>query len=124
MSIKSYKTQILLLYIIFIFLNSIISKDLIPKGSLKYDDFLHFIEFFILGFLLINAIIVKAFNINKFIICIVILTLIPLIDENLQYFFDIQGRRYDINDIKMDLVGSYCGVAIFMLIYKLRRKNG
>ena len=125
MLIKSYKTQILIFYILFIFVNSIITKEFLPdRLLLKYDKPLHFVEFFIFGFLLMNAIIIKHFDFKKIIICLFILTLIPLIDENLQYFFDILGRRYDAIDLKMNLIGSYFGVGFFMFIYKIRRKCG
>ena len=69
------------------FLNSIIPV-FSSKSIWKYDKLIHFVEFFILGFLFINAIIDTHLNINKFLIGIFILTLIPTIDEGVQYVFD------------------------------------
>ena len=51
MSIKSYKTQILLFYIAFMLLNSVM-PIISSKGIWKYDKLIHFVEFFILGVLL------------------------------------------------------------------------
>ena len=123
MSIKSFKTQILLLYIIFMFLNSV-TPIFSSKALWKYDKLIHFIEFFILGLLFINAIIDTDLNINKFLIGIFILTLVPTIDEGLQYVFDIPGRVPDFNDFIVDILGEYCGAICFVLFHKLTRKNG
>ena len=97
MSIKSYKTQILLAYIFLMFLNSVI-PIFSTKGIWRYADIFNFVEFFILGLLFINAIIDTELDINKFLFGIFILTLIPAIDEGLQYIFDIPGRVPDFND--------------------------
>ena len=123
MSIKSYKTQILLSYIFLMFINSVI-PIFSTKALWRYADVFHFIEFFILGLLFINAIIDTHLDINKFLIGIFILTLIPMIDEGLQYFFDIPGRVPDFNDFIIDVLGEYCGAVFFVVIHKLRMKNG
>ena len=47
-----------------------------------------------------------------------------MIDEGLQYFFDIPGRVPDFNDFIIDVLGEYCGVICFVLFHKLKRKNG
>ena len=125
MSIKSFRTQILLLYIIFMFLNSVIPGFIFSSRSIwKYDKLIHFIEFFILGFLFINAIIDTNLNINKFLIGIFILTLIPTVDEGLQYVFDIPGRVPEFYDFIVDIIGEYSGAICFVFIHKVKNKNG
>ena len=61
------------------------------KSIWQYADLFHFIEFFILGYLFINAIIDTNLDTKKFLLGIFILTLIPMVDEGLQYFFHILG---------------------------------
>ena len=73
MSIKSYKTQILIIYIIFMFVNSII-PIFSTKEIWRYADIFHFVEFFILGLLFINAIIDTQLDIYKFLMGIFILS--------------------------------------------------
>ena len=123
MSIKSYKTQILLFYISFMFVNSVV-PIFSTKSIWKYADIFHFIEFFILGYLFLNAFIDSNFNRNKFLLGILILTLIPMIDEGLQFYFNIPGRVADINDFIIDLVGEYVGAFFFVIIHKARNKDG
>ena len=53
-----------------------------------------------------------------------ILTLIPTIDEGLQYIFDIPGRVPDFYDFVVDIIGEYCGVASFLILHKLRNNYG
>ena len=67
MSIKSYKTQKLLAYIFLMFINSVI-PIFSTRTLWRYADVFHFVEFFILGLLFINAIIDTELNINKFLI--------------------------------------------------------
>ena len=72
MSIKSYKTQILIFYILFMFINSVI-PIISTKNIWEWDKTIHFVEFFILGFLFINAIIDTKLDIYKFLIGIFVL---------------------------------------------------
>ena len=123
MSIKSYKTQILLVYIFFMFVNSIV-PIFSTSGIWRYADIFHFVEFFILGLLFINAIIDTQLDINKFLIGVFILTLIPTIDEGLQYIFNIPGRVPDFNDFIIDIAGEYCGAVSCVIYYKMRNLNG
>jgi len=123
MSIKSYKTQILLFYILFMFVNSVI-PIFSTKGIWRYADLFHFVEFFILGYLFINAIIDTNLDINKFLFGIFILTLIPMVDEGLQYYIEIPGRVADFNDFIIDVVGEYVGALLFIILHKTRNRNG
>ena len=103
------------------FLNSII-PIFETKSLWRWDKTIHFIEFFLLGYLFINALIDTRMDIYKFLIGIFILTLIPAIDEGLQYVFDIPGRVPDFYDFIVDICGEYCGAFSFVLIHKLRKK--
>ena len=123
MSIKSYKTQILLFYILFMFVNSVI-PIFSTKGIWRYADLFHFVEFFILGYLFINAIIDTNLDINKFLFGIFILTLIPMVDEGLQYYIEIPGRVADFNDFIIDVLGEYVGALFFIILHKTRNRNG
>ena len=104
------------------FVNSIIPINI--KGLWRYADIFHYVEFFILGLLFINAIIDTHLDINKFLIGVFILTLIPTIDESLQYFFEIPGRVADFQDFVIDIFGVYSGAVFFVVIHKLKNKNG
>ena len=123
MSIKSYKTQALLFYIVFMLLNSVI-PIISSKDIWRYDKLIHFVEFFILGILFINAIIDTELDIYKFLFGIFVLTLIPVIDEGVQYLFKIPGRVADFNDFIIDILGEYCGAIIFVIYHKMVNKNG
>tara|TARA_B110000116_G_C16675312_1_gene508133 strand:- start:254 stop:625 length:372 start_codon:yes stop_codon:yes gene_type:complete len=123
MDINSYKTKLLLAYIIFMFINSIVPVYS-TRSVWRYDKTIHFIEFFIFGFLFINAIIDTHLDINKFLIGIFILTLIPVIDEGLQYVFDIPGRVPDFYDFLVDIFGEYAGTLCFVIIHKMKNRNG
>ena len=123
MSIKSYKTQILIIYILFMFINSVV-PIFSTKNIWRWDKTIHFVEFFILGFLFINAIIDTELDIYKFLMGLFILTLIPTIDEGLQYVFDIPGRVPDFYDFVVDIIGEYCGAVSFVLLHKLRNNYG
>ena len=105
------------------FLNSVL-PDFGSNNLWKWDKTIHFVEFFILGYLFINALIDTELHRYKFLIGILILTLIPVVDEGLQFVFDIPGRVADFNDFVVDIIGAYCGALLFLLIYKIRGKNG
>ena len=47
-----------------------------------------------------------------------------MIDEGLQYFFDIPGRVPDFNDFIIDIIGEYCGAIFCVAYYKMRDYYG
>ena len=105
------------------FLNSVLPA--FGSNSLwKWDKTIHFVEFFILGYLFINSLVDRELRIYNFFIGILILTLIPAVDEGLQYVFDIPGRVADVYDLVVDIIGAYSGALLFLLIHKIRGKNG
>ena len=105
------------------FINSVV-PIFSTKSIWRWDKTIHFVEFFILGFLFINAIIDTELDIYKFLMGLFILTLIPTIDEGLQYIFDIPGRVPDFYDFVVDIIGEYCGAAFFVILHKLRNNYG
>ena len=105
------------------FVNSII-PIFSTKSIWQYADVFHFVEFFILGYLFLNAFTEYNFNKNKFLTGLFILTLIPMIDEGLQFYFNIPGRVADINDFIIDVIGGYSGAVFFVIISKMRKHNG
>ena len=79
----------------------------------------HFIEYFILGFLVINVI--KDYNKISFSCClfvILICILYSISDEIHQLF--ISGRSGRIIDVLIDTIGSVCGTIFYLVIYKVR----
>ena len=72
----------------------------------------------------VNAFTEHKFNINKLLTGLLILTLIPMIDEGLQFYINIPGRVADINDFIIDVIGEYCGAVFFVIIKKIRKNNG
>ena len=105
------------------FINSVV-PIFSTKNIWRWDKTIHFVEFFILGFLFINAIVDTELDICKFLMGLFVLTLIPTIDEGLQYVFDIPGRVPDFYDFVVDIIGEYCGAASFVLLDKLRKNYG
>ena len=105
------------------FVNSIV-PIFSTKSIWQYADVFHFVEFFILGYLFLNAFTENNFNKNKFLTGLFILMLIPMIDEGLQFYFKIPGRVADINDFIIDMIGGYSGAVFFVIINKIRKYNG
>lgn len=82
----------------------------------------HLIEYFILGFLLINVF--KDYkNISKktLIICILLTCLYACTDEFHQ--LHVVGRTAKYLDILIDTFGSFLGIMTYYLIYKRFHKN-
>lgn len=103
-------------------LSSIPGEEL-PTVDLPYiDKIVHFLEFFILGALMVRAFFSpKAENSSRYIVTRVILSvaiaaLYAVIDETHQHF--ISDRTADLFDFLADFIGSTLGV----IIYNMGRK--
>ena len=76
----------------------------------RYDKYVHFFEYFILGFLLVNALIINPMSKSDWIAVIAFIIIFPIIDETVQRF--TPGRIPDvidgIADISGGLIGIYC----------------
>ena len=111
MDIRSYKTWILVIYVCSIFYLSI-NSFIFFKNQWKYDVYIHFIEYFILGYLYVNALNLKSsFSDPKLILFFILL--FACIDESVQYF--TPNRIASIKDVTIDVIGGMAGVFLFNL---------
>ena len=112
------KVIILLVYVAFMIINSVVTFSF-ENQLWKYDKYIHFIEFFILGILIINIFLSKL-NLKKFILLLLLITIIGALDEGIQFL--IPERIPDINDLYYDVLGGFSGM---LLLYVLKDKlNG
>ena len=112
------KVIILLVYIMLIVVISVVTFS-VENQLWRYDKYVHFFEFFILGILIVN-IFLSDLNLKRFILLLLLITFIAFLDEGVQYL--IPARSADINDLYSDLLGGYSGI---LLIYLLKDKlNG
>jgi len=106
-----------------IFFASSINGDDIPKlGIPNIDKLFHFVEYFILGALLVRAFMSSLFKPNFKLILItsvLIASSFGALDEFHQCF--VAGRCPEIFDIISDIIGSFLGVSLS--IYKERIKS-
>jgi len=103
------------------FANSMFSFIDIPiKHIWKYDKFIHFGEYFVLGLLFFNALYEKPVSKNFFLKSLILMSLIPIIDESIQYF--TPNRISSIYDALADYSGFYLGCFIYHIIN--RKLNG
>ena len=105
------KVVILFIYVIFMILNSVIIFSF-ESHLWKYDKYIHFIEFFILGLLTIN-IFIKQIDTKTFIILFFLIICIAVFDEGIQYL--IPSRIPDIYDLYYDIVGGFLGMFTLLL---------
>ena len=144
-------TAVLVLYILFIFSNSLTPGDesssqsgfvlelakrclaAVGLGQVGITEHFirkmaHFSEYFILGALIVHV--VKGFYQREPFISwasVWLLTgvLVPLCDETCQLFTD--GRSGQISDVWLDISGMFCGSLVFLLMIRLlnnRKRKG
>ena len=118
--IEFKKIKSLLFYIFFMFINSIITFPGQAAFLWKYDKYIHFFEFLILGFLILN-IFKPAYNTYKNFYAFLFLLLFALIDEGIQFY--IPGRIPDLYDLIFDVLGGTVGIIICYLYFKIKRKG-
>jgi len=100
------------------FTNSMFSFIDIPiKHIWKYDKFIHFGEYFILGLLLFYMLYEKQISKNNLIYSIMIISLIPIIDESIQYF--TPNRISSVSDAISDYFGCYFGCFIYHITNRI-----
>ena len=121
--IVNYKSKSLWLFVSYLLLlmcNSFLSFSIIPyKHIWKHDKLIHFLEYFILGILYLNALHHQNFKI-KMLYPILFISSIPIIDESIQIF--VPNRIASIYDAFFDYLGCYMGMILYYLTY--RYKNG
>lgn len=74
----------------------------------EYDKYVHFFEYFVFGYLLLNAFMITELNLGKWIVLFSFILLLPVLDESVQYF--TPGRVADINDGLADIAGGLSGL--------------
>jgi VanZ family protein len=73
----------------------------------KYDKYVHFFEYLILGFLLVNALLVNPMSRSDWMSVIAFIIIFPIIDETVQRF--TPGRIPDVMDGIADISGGLVG---------------
>jgi VanZ family protein len=105
-----------------IFYSSSISGEDIPKfGIPNIDKLFHFIEYFVLGFLLVRAFFHSLSKPNYkyiFIAAVLIASLYGASDEFHQRF--VSARTCDIFDLLSDIIGSSLGAALSLYKEKVK----
>lgn len=107
---------------------SIVVKDdektdkIVDKSWLMMRKFAHFIEYFILGLLMINVL--KDYkNMNyKVVLFSIFLVLIYSISDEMHQIF-ISGRSGEIRDVCIDTVGACAGIMFYYLLYLYYKKR-
>ena len=80
---KSKRVWLFISYLSLLIGNSFFSfANLSIKNLWKYDKLIHFVEYFILGFLLFNVLFEKSFTKKDLSYYILFITLVPVIDES------------------------------------------
>lgn len=106
-----------------IFYSSSLSADKLPSLNIpNIDKLFHFIEYFVLGFLLVRAFFYSSTKPNYiyiFIASILIGSLYGVSDEFHQRF--VPGRTCDIFDLLADVISSAMGAGLSL--YKERVKS-
>jgi len=116
---NKFKILLLFIYVCFMFVNSLLNSSLLfyflDDSIFKYDKQFHFVEFFILGILIIN-IFIPNLSFKLFASLLIVIFFIAVFDECLQFFIP---RRYpDINDFLFDVLGGFSGMSLHYLYYR------
>ena len=116
---NKFKILLLFIYVCFMFVNSLLNSSLLfyflDDSIFKYDKQFHFVEFFILGILIIN-IFIPNLSFKLFASLLIVIFFIAVFDECLQFFIP---RRYpDINDFLFDVLGGFSGMSLHYLFYR------
>ena len=116
MYIKSWKTWLFIGYLILIVNLSLTSGDELSWFSTlwKYDKIIHFTEYLIVGFLMINMLMIQPMKKAHWKLAFIFLLLFPIVDELLQYY--TPRRIPDIYDAICDICGGFFGAYIRKII--------
>ena len=116
---KSHRVWLLISYLLLMISNSLFS--FIHSNYIwRYDKIVHFSEYFILGILFFYVLYEKTFSTKKFIFYISFLSIIPIVDESLQFFAEFWGQKRipSIYDALADYLGCYTGCFIYYITNK------
>tara|TARA_Y100000590_G_scaffold88889_1_gene99955 strand:- start:1629 stop:1997 length:369 start_codon:yes stop_codon:yes gene_type:complete len=116
-NLKSKRLWMFIMYLSILIGNSFFTFINLPiKHLWRYDKTIHFIEYFILGFLLFNVLYEKAFTKKQFIYYVIFISIIPIIDESIQFFTPY--RISSFYDLLADYSGAYLGCLLYSKINK------
>jgi VanZ family protein len=109
MRLSSPRTWIFILYLCtIVYLSATPSDQMGWFSSIwKYDKYVHFFEYLILGFLLVNALLENPMSRSDWISVIAFIIIFPIIDETVQRF--TPGRIPDVMDGIADISGGLVG---------------
>ena len=110
MLLTSPRTWLFIFYLcIIVYLSATPSNELGYFSFIwRYDKYVHFFEYLILGFLLVNALIINPMSTSDWIAVIAFIIIFPIIDETVQRF--TPGRIPDSMDGIADILGGLIGI--------------
>jgi len=113
MSLKSYKTWLFIGYALIVLCLSSLNSGQLPKIKFfaQNDKLIHFVEYLIFGFLLVNAMEFSGYSRKLRFISFAIILLFPVLDETLQSV--IPGRFPEVMDGLFDVIGGLIGSIIY-----------
>ncbi len=87
----------------------------------KYDKIIHFTEYFILGVLLFHVMYEKPFTKKEVIYYIGFISLVPIVDESMQFFSELWGQKRipSLYDALADYAGCYTGCICYSIKYRI-----
>ena len=114
--LKSYRTWLFLLYSLMVILLSMTpgKQFSLFLNLWKYDKIVHFVEYFGLGFLFVNMLMINVLDKRMKLYIVIFILLFPILDESLQYFTPM--RIADFNDVIVDIIGGILGAYIRVYI--------
>ena len=114
---KSKRVWLFISYLSLLIGNSFFSfANLSIKNLWKYDKLIHFVEYFILGFLLFNVLFEKSFTKKDLSYYMLFITLVPVIDESIQFFTPY--RIPSLYDLLADYFGVYLGCFLYYKFFR------
>ncbi len=115
---KSHRPWLLVSYVIIMFANSMFSFIPVPINNIwKYDKFIHFGEYFILGILFFYMLYEYPISKKNLIYSIILISITPILDESIQYF--TPNRISSFSDALADYMGCYSGCYIFYITNRI-----
>ena len=104
-------------YVLIVITISILPTSIIKVNSIwQYDKYIHFIEYLLFGFLLINCLNPLKYTKRLFFIIFLFVIFFSGIDEFIIQKYFGKGRISDINDWFMDSLGAFVGILIRYLV--------
>ena len=119
---RLHQKFIFLFYVVLVILVSLMPSSVIKIGNLwKYDKFIHFFEYLILGFLFLNCLSPSEYLLKLLCLVIIVVVIFSGIDEFIVQKFFTSTRIPDLYDWIMDVFGATIGVfARYFIGFKIR----